>query len=81
MDNGLEIIKSRKLKVVRGLMYLDALLLLLNFSLLALHEFALCRCLGVCLRILVFLGIFAVLLATEKSLSCCLRKGRNGKSP
>lgn len=77
MDSELNVIKSKRLKFIRGLMYLDVLLLLLSIIMMDIPSFSLETHSGVCVRILVLLGVFAVLLATEKSLSRYLRKHRN----
>lgn len=77
MDSELNVIKSKRLKFIRGLMYLDVLLLLLSIIMMDIPAFSLETHSGVCVRILVLLGVFIVLLAAEKSLSRYLRKHRN----
>lgn len=77
MGNNLKEIKSKRLKFIRILMYLDALLILLSFMMLDIPRFSLVACSGVCLRIVILAGIFIILLILEKSLSRYLRKHRN----
>ncbi len=77
MGDNLKDIKSKRLKFIRILMYLDALLILLSFMMLDIPRFSFAACSGVCLRIVILAGIFIVLLVLEKSLSRYLRKHRN----
>lgn len=58
-------------------MYLDVLLMLLSFMMLDIHHFTWNHCSGICLRMLILLGVFIVLLAIERSLSRYLRKHRS----
>lgn len=77
MGSELNVIKSKRLKFIRGLMYLDALLLLLSVIMVDIRTFSLKTHSGVFLRVLILLGVFFVLLAVEKNLSRYLRKHRN----
>ncbi|NCE71650.1 hypothetical protein [Odoribacter sp. Z80] len=70
-------IKSKRLKFIRTLMYLDALLILLSFMMLDVRNFSFTLHSGICVRIGVLVVIFGVLLAIEKNLSRYLRKHRN----
>lgn len=58
-------------------MYLDALLILLSFIMIDIRNFTFSAYSGVCLRILILVGIFILLFAAEKSLNRYLRKHRN----
>lgn len=77
MGKQQNIMRSKRLKFIRALMYFDALLLLLSFMMLDLGHFSWEQCSGRCLRILVLLGVFIMLLIIEKKLSRYLRKHRN----
>ena len=77
MRNELNTIKSKRLKFIRMLMYLDALLILLSFIMIDIRHFSWYVYSGVCLRILVLVGMFVILFIIEKSLSRYLRKHRN----
>ncbi len=77
MENNRKKIGNHRLKFIRVLMYLDALLLLLSFMMLDIPRFSLAACSGDCVRIMVLAGIFIVLLVLEKSVSRYLRKHRD----
>lgn len=76
MGNEWNLIKSRRLKFVRRLMYLDVLLLLLSVIMFDVQAFSWKTHSGICFRLLVLSGVFLVLLAVEKSLLRYLRKHR-----
>lgn len=77
MKKEINTIKSKRLKLIRTFMYLDALLILLSFMMLDVREFSLTLQAGICIRIGVLVVIFGLLLAMEKSISRYLRKHRN----
>ena len=64
MESRNKILKSKRLKLIRGVMYLDVLSILLSVMMID-------------MRILVLLGIFILLLIGERSLTRYLRKHRN----
>lgn len=70
-------IRSKRLKLIRSLLYLDAILILLSFIMLDIRNFSFTIHAGICVRILILIITFGVLLAVEKSLSRYLRKHRN----
>ena len=73
MESRNKILKSKRLKLIRGVMYLDVLSILLS----VMRHFTFSLYSGVCMRILVLLGIFILLLIGERSLTRYLRKHRN----
>ncbi len=77
MNKKTEIIKSKRLKLIRGLMYLDTLLLMLSFLTLDIENFSWVESSGLCLRTLIFIGVFVVLFVLEKALTLYLRKNRD----
>lgn len=77
MKDKLKEIKSKRLKFIRTLMYLDALLIVLSFVMLDIHHFSWQSCSGICMRILVLLVVFIVLLLTERGLNRYLRRHRS----
>lgn len=77
MTNQRNIIKSKRLKVVRALMYLDALFLVLSVALLDPRDLSFAANSSCYARILIFLAVFGILYATEKNISRYLRKHRN----
>ena len=64
MTSERNVVKYKRLKVVRALMYLDALFLVLSVALLDPNDLS-------------FAANFGVLYATEKNISRYLRKHRN----
>lgn len=77
MENEIKKIKSKRLKWIRGLMYFDALLLMLSLMMIDVRSFSLSTHSGVCIRILILLGVFILLFFTEKNLATYLRKHRS----
>lgn len=77
MTNQRNIIKSKRLKVVRALMYLDALFLVLSVALLDPRDLSFAANSSCYARILILLAVFGILYATEKNISRYLRKHRN----
>lgn len=77
MGNELTTLKSKRLKFIRALMYLDVLLLLLSFMMIDVRYFSFAESSGKLLRILILLGIFIILFILEKGLSRYLRKHRS----
>lgn len=77
MTSQKNIVKSKRLKFVRALMYLDALFLVLSVALLDLRNLSFAANSDRYARILILIIIFGILYAAEKSLSCYLRKHRN----
>ena len=76
MGNHQNIVKSKRLKMVRALMYLDALLLILSVAMLDFRNLSLASNSGIYMRIMIFLALFGILYATEKNISRYLRKHR-----
>ena len=76
MESRNKILKSKRLKLIRGVMYLDVLSILLSVMMIDMRHFTFSYS-GVCMRILVLLGIFILLLIGERSLTRYLRKHRN----
>ena len=76
MESRNKILKSKRLKLIRGVMYLDVLSILLSVMI-DMRHFTFSLYSGVCMRILVLLGIFILLLIGESSLTRYLRKHRN----
>ena len=74
MESRNKILKSKRLKLIRGVMYLDVLL---SVMMIDMRHFTFSLYSGVCMRILVLLGIFILLLIGERSLTRYLRKHRN----
>lgn len=79
MKENLNIVKSKRLKFIRGLMYLDALMLLWSLVSIDVREFSWKIHSGLCLRILILVILFGLFFAAEKSLSRYIRKHRNEK--
>ena len=77
MESRNKILKSKRLKLIRGVMYLDVLSILLSVMMIDMRHFTFSLYSGVCMRILVLLGIFILLLIGERSLTRYLRKHRN----
>ena len=77
MESRNKILKSKRLKLIRGVMYLDVLSILLSVMMIDMRHFTFSLSSGVCMRILVLLGIFILLLIGERSLTRYLRKHRN----
>lgn len=77
MEENLNRVKSKRLKFIRALMYIDVLVLLLTVMMIDIRTFSMSTHGGVCMRILVLLVVFALLFAGEKSLSRYLRKHRD----
>lgn len=77
MAQEVNTIKSKRLKFIRGLMYLDALMLLLSLVSIDVREFSWKVHAGLCLRILVLVVLFGLFFAAEKSVGRYLRKHRN----
>lgn len=77
MTNQRNVIKSKRLKFVRALMYLDALFLVLSVALLDPRDLSFAANSSCYARILILLAIFGILYATEKNISRYLRKHRN----
>lgn len=77
MRNRSNIVKSKRLKFIRSLMYLDALMLLLSLLRIDVRTFTWQSCSGICTRILVLIIVFVVLLLVEKNLSRYLRRHRS----
>lgn len=77
MESRNKILKSKRLKPIRGVMYLDVLSILLSVMMIDMRHFTFSLYSGVCMRILVLLGIFILLLIGERSLTRYLRKHRN----
>ena len=75
MESRNKILKSKRLKLIRGVMYLDVLSILLSVMMIDMRHFTFSLYSGVC--ILVLLGIFILLLIGERSLTRYLRKHRN----
>ena len=73
MESRNKILKSKRLKLIRGVMYLDVLSILLSVMMIDMRHFTFSLYSGVCMRILVLLGIFI----GERSLTRYLRKHRN----
>lgn len=77
MTSERNVVKYKRLKVVRALMYLDALFLVLSVALLDPNDLSFAANFACYARIIVLLAIFGVLYATEKNISRYLRKHRN----
>ena len=77
MTSERNVVKYKRLKVVRTLMYLDALFLVLSVALLDPNDLSFAANSACYARIIVLLAIFGVLYATEKNISRYLRKHRN----
>ncbi len=77
MTSERNVVKYKRLKVVRALMYLDALFLVLSVALLDPNDLSFAANSACYARIIVLLAIFGVLYATEKNISRYLRKHRN----
>ena len=77
MTSERNVVKYNRLKVVRTLMYLDALFLVLSVALLDPNDLSFAANSACYARIIVLLAIFGVLYATEKNISRYLRKHRN----
>ena len=77
MTNQRNTIKYKRLKVVRALMYLDALFLVLSVALLDPHDLSFAANSSCYARILILLAIFGILYGTEKNISRYLRKHRS----
>ena len=69
MESRNKILKSKRLKLIRGVMYLDVLSILLSVMMIDMRHFTFSLYSGVCMRILVLLGIFILLLIGERSLT------------
>jgi len=76
MEKKSNIIKSKRLKFIRTLMYLDALLILLSLIKMDIRTFSWQHSSGLCLRIIILAVVFVILLLTEKNLSRYLRRHR-----
>lgn len=76
MTNQKKVIKYKRLKFVRALMYLDALFLVLSVALLDPHDLSFAANSACYARILILLALFGILYATEKNISRYLRKHR-----
>ena len=74
MESRNKILKSKRLKLIRGVMYLDVLSILLSVMMIDMRHFTFSLYSGVCMRILVLLGIFILLLIGERSLTRYLRE-------
>ena len=79
MESRNKILKSKRLKLIRGVMYLDVLSILLSVMMIDMRHFTFSLYSGVCMRILVLLGIFILLLIGERSLTRYLRKHRKNE--
>lgn len=77
MTSERNVVKYKRLKVVRALMYLDALFLVLSVALLDPNDLSFAANSACYARTIVLLAIFGVLYATEKNISRYLRKHRN----
>lgn len=66
MAQEVNTIKSKRLKFIRGLMYLDALMLLLSLVSIDVREFSWKVHAGLCLRILVLVVLFGLFLQQKK---------------
>lgn len=77
MTSERNVVKYKRLKVVRALMYLDALFLVLSVALLDPNDLSFAANSACYARIIVLLAIFGILYATEKNISRYLRKHRN----
>lgn len=77
MTNHNNTIKSKRLKVIRILMYLDALLLMLSVALLDFRDLSFIANTVSYNRILILLVVFAILYVTEKNICRYLRKHRD----
>ncbi len=66
MAQEVNTIKSKRLKFIRGLMYLDALMLLLSLVSIDVREFSWKVHVGLCLRILVLVVLFGLFLQQKK---------------
>ena len=76
METKSKIVKSKRLKLIRGLMYLDVLLILLSVMMIDIKYFTFSLYSGVCLRIVILVGVFIVLFLLEKGLTRYLRKNQ-----
>ena len=70
MESRNKILKSKRLKLIRGVMYLDVLSILLSVMMIDMRHFTFSLYSGVCMRILVLLGIFILLLIGERHVIC-----------
>lgn len=70
--------KSKRLKAVRMMMYLDALLLLLSVALLDFQDLSFDSNSVSYTRILILIVVYGVLYVTEKNICRYLRKHRDG---
>lgn len=77
MGNEVNRIKNKRLKVVRALMFFDALLLILSLGLLDSRNLSYPSNSVNYVRIFIFVIFFVILYITEKNLSRYLRKHRN----
>lgn len=77
MTDQRKLIKYKRLKVVRALMYLDALFLVLSVALLDPRDLSFAANSSCYARVVVLLAIFGILYATEKNISRYLRKHRS----
>lgn len=77
MTNHNNTIKSKRLKVIRILMYLDALLLVLSVALLDFRDLSFAANTVSYNRIFILLLVFGILYVTEKNICRYLRKHRN----
>lgn len=77
MESQRNAIKNKRLKLVRALMYLDALFLVLSVALLDPNDLSFAANSSCYARIIVLFAIFGILYATEKNISRYLRKHRN----
>ena len=67
MESRNKILKSKRLKLIRGVMYLDVLSILLSVMMIDMRHFTFSLYSGVCMRLLI----------GERSLTRYLRKHRN----
>ena len=77
MESRNKILKSKRLKLIRGVMYLDVLSILLSVMMIDMRHFTFSLYSGVCMRIRVGQGIGILRLMGERSLTRYLRKHRN----
>lgn len=77
MTSKTNIIKSKRLRAIRILMYVDVLLLVLSLGMLDERNLAFEDNSGKYIRILILIAVFVILYVTEKKLSRYLRKHRD----
>lgn len=74
MEGEPNLARSKRLKFIRILMYLDALLLLLSLMMIDIRYFSFAGQQAILLRVLVLLLLFGILVFAEKRLTRYLRK-------